>query len=135
MAILNSTVGADPFPWAFSRDCQITKGDVWNRNRFAERVDAALGWFPRPEYENHPNPILIAFRAARLTQNGIATPVEWLMALQAYEGFGGYRHWELPGHPFLTLLASRDDEREHARRVLERLEALAIERETEGMKQ
>ena len=49
MAIFNSLVGADPFPWAFNADCQITKGDVWNRNRFAERVDDALGWFPRPE--------------------------------------------------------------------------------------
>ena len=124
MAILNSTVKTDPFPWAFYADCQITKGDVWNRNRFAERVDGALGWFPRPEHTNRPNPILVAFRKAQETVNGIATPYEWLLANDAYEGFGGYKHWELPGHPFAVFVGTSTAEREHAVKVLRRLDNL-----------
>lgn len=124
MAILNSTVRSDPFPWAFSADCQITESDVWNRNRFAERVDGALGWFPRPERCNRPNPILVAFRQAQETPNGINLPYLWLLANDAHEAFGGYKHWELPGHPFLVFADTRADEREHAVKVLRLLDML-----------
>lgn len=79
--ILSSTpeTNDDPYPWAFSQACSITSQEVWHNNRFTERRDSALLWFPRPEYDraHEPNPILVEWRESKLD------PYELLLVLES----------------------------------------------------
>jgi hypothetical protein len=80
------------------------------------------GWETEVYSQHHePNPILVAFRAHRLSAAG-----EWHAAVFATEIYGGMRAWDAPDHPFHVLTTASDEQLDHAERILNRL-ALAQE--------
>ena len=99
-------------------------GDGENRLQKLQAEGGDVKTFNSHQNDNNPNPILVAFRQAQSTHNGIKLADEWLRANDAHESFGGYKHWESPGHPFLSIIGATIDERAHATRVLSRLAVL-----------
>lgn len=81
------------------------------------------GW---DEPSNEPNPVLIAFRDSIAAFPASIRAESWLLALEALDAFGGFVHWQQPGHIYGVLLEARPDQIAHARRVLERLAAGVI---------
>lgn len=81
------------------------------------------GW---DEPSNEPNPVLIAFRESVASFPASTGVDAWLRALDAVDAFGGYVHWERPGHIYRVLTVARPDQIAHARRVLERLARAVI---------
>jgi hypothetical protein len=67
------------------------------------------------------NPVLAAYRAAEGR-----SPDEWLLALEAWDAFGGFTRWEDPEHPFHAFTLASDEQIGAARPVLERLAIVAM---------
>lgn len=82
---------------------------------------------PRPEFDHvqhiNPNPILIRFRKW-IEGEDVADPywvAYWITAFDEFDAFGGFKTWDESAHALHVITTATDDERNHARRVLERL--------------
>lgn len=110
-------INTDPEPWT-----QKWLDGIVTRHKCMGQTHNRWRYQPRPEFDNTPNPVLVAFReidAARAcsTTGHSATLELQRMAWDAERD--AYTYWhdlpEIPTHAQMT----------HARKVLERLAALA----------
>lgn len=66
----------DPKPWAYTRNAgDNDNGPFGHNERATFRVDGAMMWWPRPEYDVLDNPILAQFRARLRYQTMVNHPV------------------------------------------------------------
>ncbi|MGK0740413.1 hypothetical protein ACSHWG_00790 [Leucobacter sp. Z1108] len=113
-------INTDPEPWV-SRIDASKRGDI--PDAFPERIGTwGVDHEPRPEFDNNPNPILVAFRefdrARACSTTGHSAALELQrMAWDAERDT--YTYWnDLPEIPTYAQMT-------HARKVLERLVAQA----------
>lgn len=122
MSIFASTPprNTDPFPWF------VVLGPWRGTRSDARLVDS--DYEPRPEFDqpraHEANPILVAYRQHLAKQRITSDAGGWLFAIDTFAAFGGFRDWDSDTHPYYSLIVASDDQIEHARRVLSKLEAV-----------
>ena len=113
-------INTDPRPWK----CREHEPPCID----AQMSIACPNYAPSHEYDNRPNPVLVAFRdyAALETFGTVSEAVidRWAGAFASYDEFGGYDIWEHPKNVFHAFTIASPEQIKHARKVFARLEAL-----------
>lgn len=127
MTMFNSQkINTDPAPFSGGRNQRISREEYLGIDPVMRKCVWLLD--PRPEYDNNPNPVLVAFRdyAALETFGTVseATIDRWIDAFASYDEFGGYDLWDHPKNTFHAFTVAEPEHIDHARKVIARLAAL-----------